>query len=143
MVFVLAAGMAETTAALHRAAELAANSDSRVIVLVPRIASFTSRDLDSADRSIQLLNQYRDVSARAGVDAGVHICVCRRVEDIFEQLVSEPSTIVIGGRRRGWLRPTAEWHLARTLVARGHDVVFEELHADAGMRPARLLETTS
>src|SRR6267143_267405 len=139
-VFVLVTSRQATTRALQKAAQLVGESGRSIVLLVPHVTTFTAPVDPPANAAVELADEYRDLAVRAGVDAFVRVCVCKRIQDIFKQLMHHPSTIVIGGRSRGWLRPTAELQLARTLVA--HDVVFEELRADAGMRPAPLLETT-
>jgi len=139
-VFVLATSAPATLRALRKAEELAGESSASIVVLVPHVTAFTPSGDRPANTVRSLASEYRDLTIRGGVDALVHVCVCRRVEDIFKQLVREPSTIVIAGERGSWVWPTAEWRLARALARNGHRVLFEEIDQQAGVDTASLAQ---
>jgi hypothetical protein len=125
-VFVLATERAATMQALRKAAELTRESGTSIILIVPLITTFSHRD-GQERAAVDLADAYRDLATRVGVNALVRVCACKRMKDIFAVLVCDPSTIVIGGRRRSLLWPTAEGRLADDLVRWGHRVVFEDI----------------
>ena len=135
-VFVLATGRVATAQALGKASELTRQSGASIILLVPHVTAFSAPHDPSSGAAIGLVDEYRDLAMRIGVDARVHVCVCRRMKDIFALLVSDRSMIVIGGRRGSWFWPTAERRLADDLTRCGHAVVFADIDrgasADAG-----------
>jgi hypothetical protein len=138
-ILVLATNGPGTTLALRRAAELARDSRCSVVLLVPHVTTFAVGADQSASTVADLADEFRGLASRTGVDVAVRVCVCRRIEDLFTQLVPAPSTIVLGGNRGPWFWPTAQWRLARTLIRCGYHVVFEDIahHAASGTGATR------
>lgn len=116
-----------TTVALRRAAELACDSGAPIVLLVPCVTTFTGHAGRSGPPAAGLADEFRELAARAGVNALVQVCVCRRIPDIVQLLAADSCTVVLGGGRGRWFRPTAELRLARILARHGHSVVFEDL----------------
>lgn len=124
--FVLATSADATARALSTAGQLASReAGSRVVLLVPDVITYNRPFEVAFNRTAALADHYRELSRRADVDATVRVCVCHRIQDIFERFVSEPATVVIAGRRR-MFRRTPEQRLERSLRGRGYDVVFVE-----------------
>jgi hypothetical protein len=77
---------------------------------------------DLAGPGVFAANCYRDFVRDLGAAARIHLCLCRRIDDMLGLLPSG-STVVIGDTARGWL-PSAERRLARKLRQAGHAVLF-------------------
>jgi K+-sensing histidine kinase KdpD len=136
-VFVVATGRAATAQALRRAGKLARESGASIVLIVPHLTTFASYLERHDDLAVRLADEYRDLATGIGIKAFVRVCVCQRMKDIFVMLVGAVATIVIGGKRGSWFRPTAERRLADDLAKDGHRVVFEDLAAGADAAVAR------
>jgi len=119
---VVATTDAGTRRALVEASRLVNGSGARVLLLVPQIITFMSATGNARDAAA-ITDRYRAMAIDAGVDARVRLCVCRRLDDIFQWMLGPRAHVVIGGRQRWWW-PTAAERMARRLKALGHDVVF-------------------
>ncbi len=114
-VHVLAGTFEATRAALATAIPLARGARTPLVVLVPAEA----RAVGSVDA---LMRRHRDLLHELGGDGQLRLCVCSPA-GIVNQLLPPGSTIVVGGRTRGWL-PTQATRLVRTMAKLGHHVVF-------------------
>jgi hypothetical protein len=113
-----------TAGALRYAAELADGLRARLQVIVPQVVPY-GRDLNDPDVDPRFTAERALEAARcAGVDANVHVVLCRdRVDGLHDALGPE-GIVMIGGRRSWW--PLAERRLAQRLSDRGHKVLFVE-----------------
>lgn len=102
----------ETVAALRQAAKLASGLSARLVVVAPQVVPY-GVDLDQPPVSPEFTaGKMLRLAEAAGVDAGVHVVLCRdRVEGL--ERVLGANDIVIAGEKR----------LARQLVKRGHQVL--------------------
>lgn len=115
-----------TTAALREAKRLSAQFVSaRIVVLVPRVVSPLTPP-DGPREDAVMTRQYRELVSRAGAEAAVHVCVCRRHDDMLRSMVSKQSIIVVGGRCRWWW-PTSEEQIARNVKRMGYSSCFVEV----------------
>jgi len=107
-----------------RAALLAARhaGHTRAVLFVPRAAMSPTSMADTVE-------DYRALAHEAGVTVSVHVCICRRPDDIAQLLGAGDATVVLGGARRRWW-PTRAQRLARRLAKHGHRVVFADVRAD-------------
>src|SRR5579862_8447534 len=135
-VFVLATESDATTRALRRAALIRQETGARIVLLVPEVGA--SRSDRSQDAIAERAAEYRDLATKAGVEAAVCVCVCRRIGDIFRQVVDKPSTIVIG-TADGWFGAAADRRLAAALARQGHAVVLEDKQSRNSDRNGRLI----
>ena len=118
-VVVIATTMEGTRRALMSARQIAGGRDASATLLVPR------RPSSSANGS-HVTQKARTLLAAVGLEATVHVCVCRDVGDIVQLMLGRSSLLVIGGRRSAlWL--TREERLARRLSGQGYSVVFAEV----------------
>jgi len=125
-VYVVATTGEGTQCALLAAQRLAAGLDARIIILVPHVVSYVVPLESPNEDPTVLIDEYRALAARAGVDASVRLCLCRRPIDVFKTLLSERSTIVLGGHRGRWW-PSAAQRMAHELRREGYDIVFVEV----------------
>ena len=129
-VYVLATSDEATTTALRAAREMAGPPRARVVLIAPIVALLSALCARGPrDQSVVVRDKYRRLSSFAGVDATVHVCICRRIDDIFAQLIPARSTIVMGRSRAAWFPWSAEGRLARRLIGRGYHVVLREATA--------------
>jgi hypothetical protein len=125
-VYVVATTCQGTQCALLAAQRLAAGLGARIIILVPHVVSYVVPvDSPSEDPTV-LIDEYRALAATAGVEASVRLCLCRRPIDVFKTLLSDRSTIVLGGHRGRWW-PSAAQRMAHQLRREGYDLVFVEV----------------
>ena len=127
-VHVIATTPEGTKCALTVARQLTHGVDSRVVLLVPRLTSYCDRaDLSSRKRAA-LVDEHHALAADAGVHVTVLVCVCRRLDDVVEQLLGPATLVIVGGRRNLWW-PSREQRLVDRLTSGGHSVVFADLRA--------------
>lgn len=114
----------ETRTALAEAKRLAGECpDSRVVLLVPHLVSYSATLDPPRDAPAEITEHYRALAAEAGLDVAVRVCFCRHREDVFRWMLGRRALVVIGGRRRQWW-PTAAQRMASRLIRDGHEVVF-------------------
>lgn len=116
-VVVIATTMAGTRRALIGARQIAGGRDASATLLVPRRSSANGSHVTQKARTLL---------AEVGLEATVHVCVCRDVGDIVQLMLGRSSLLVIGGRRSA-LWPTREERLSRRLSGQGYSVVFAEV----------------
>lgn len=120
-IYVVATTGDETRAALREAARYAIFAEADVWLVVLHEVPFPL-PLDEPHVSPALLHaQFRELAASAGVEASVHLCLCRNQLDAPPVLFPKPSVVFVGYRRRWW--PTREGRLIRLLRRLGHDVL--------------------
>jgi hypothetical protein len=122
---IVATGEDGTRCALREAKRLAGGSGTRLVVLVPHVLSSFWTATDPSETQV-LSDRYRALATDAGVNAVVHVCVCRRIDDVFRWMLRRHARIIVGGRR-GWWVPSAAERIARRLTRLGHEVVFAAL----------------
>jgi hypothetical protein len=122
---IVATGEAGTRCALREARRLTAAADARFVVLVPHVRSSAWTPGDPRE-TCALTDRYRALALAAGVNAVVHVCVCRRLDDVFRWMLGRRARVIVGGRRGWWLPSSAE-RIARRLTRLGHEVVFAPL----------------
>lgn len=111
-----------TIAALRAAARFAKFVGGAVCLQVLFEVPF-ALPLDKPQIPLTLLNsRYCQLVLQAGIDARLHICLCRNKRDALRRLLKPPSVVVIGGRKRNWLNK--ERRLASLLQELGHEVLF-------------------
>ena|SRR5579871_334100 len=123
-VSVIFTGVAETLAALRRAAALAAELNARVTLFVLQVVPYP---LPVTSPPVLLEfneRRFRLIAETARVETVVLIYLCREPQTAIEAVLPPRSLIVIGGRKHWW--PTREAALARRLRRAGHEVVFTE-----------------
>jgi hypothetical protein len=110
------------------ASELGARIQLCAVIAVPH-----QLPLDQPPVSVAFLQEnLRKLASRAveeGLDPSVHVCLCRDRVLALSQVLKANSLIVLGGRKHWW--PTVESRLARTLRAKGHQVIFVDSRAQA------------
>ena len=127
-IVVLATTADGTRAALGEAKRISGQCTSaRIILLVPRVVSYLTPP-DGPREAAAITEQYRELVSRAGAEAAVHLCVCRRRDDMLRSMVSRQSLIVVGGRCRRWW-PTSEQQIARNVKNMGYASRFVEVPA--------------
>jgi hypothetical protein len=119
-----------TTSALRAAQRLAAGLNARITILVPHVVSYVVPLDHPTEDPTALIDRYRQLASKLGVDAGVRLCLCRTPGDVFRKMLCAGSVVVVGGRRGTWFRRTREERLKRELIRQGHEVVFVDVHAD-------------
>lgn len=124
-IFVLATTPEGTRAAL-RAANRRAQGRCNILLLVPCLTARPDPS-GAADNPAALIDQYHRLAREVCPAAVVYVIVCAQPEDAFRQFLTGPATVLIGGHRGVWWRPTVERRLARRLSRQGHLVVFEDL----------------
>src|SRR5713101_4086449 len=124
-VYVVATTSEGTRSALLAAQRLAAGLDAHIVLLVPHVVSYVVPLESPNEDPTVLIDECRALAASAGVDAFVRLCLCRRPIDVFQTLLGDGSTIVLGGRCGRWW-PSAAQRMARRLRREGYDVVFVE-----------------
>jgi hypothetical protein len=112
-----------TRAALSAAIPLAKGSDARLIVIVPKIVSYTIPLDQHIDSTEFLMRRYRDLVREFDGEAQLRLCVCRRVDDVLRQVLPQHATVVVGGPARAWF-PSGAMKLIRRLTELGHQTVF-------------------
>jgi len=124
-IHVVATSDRETVAALRQAATFAAGLNMRLLLVAPLVVPY-GVDLDRPPVSPKFRGaKMLRFIAEAGVDAGVHVVLCR---DRMEGLKSVLGThaLVISGEKK----------LARELVKRGHQVLV--VGQSMNLRPFRV-----
>ncbi len=127
-VHVLATTVEGTGCALTTAKRLTEGLDARVVLLVPRLKSFSVPLDPTSDEGGGLIDKHRALAANVGVHVTVLLCVCQRYDDVVHQMLGRSSLLVVGGRRRVWW-PTTEERLVSRLFAKGYPVVFAQVGA--------------
>ena len=123
---VIATTCTGTVSALKAAQQIADTRRARVVLLVPRVVSFTL-SLDQPDEDpVAIAESYRTIVDQAGIEANVRVCFCREPRDVFGRLLIDNADVVVGGRRGRWW-PSPEERLARRLTAEGHHVTFADV----------------
>lgn len=113
-----------TAEALRYAAAMANGLRARLQVIVPQVVPY-GRDLNDPDVNPKFTVQRALQSAReAGIDADVHVVLCRDRAEGLHNALGADGLVLIGGRRRWW--PFAERTLAKRLSGWGHKVLFVE-----------------
>jgi hypothetical protein len=130
-VHVLATTVEGTRCALTSAKRLTERLHARVVLLVPRLTSFSVPFDPASDEAAVLIDEHRALAASIGVHVTVLLCVCQRYGDVVHQMLSQSSLLVIGGRKRVWW-PSREERLVSRLFAEGYPVVFAQVGADPG-----------
>jgi len=115
-----------TLAALREAAELASQLGARITLLVPQVVPYPL-PLESPPVLLDFNERrFRVIANESAVETKVSIYLCRdRIQALLSALGSEPSIVVVGGRKRVWW-PTRDEVLARALRQAGHEVIFKE-----------------
>ena len=125
---VIATSCAGTLTALETARHIAVERRTPVVLLVPRVVSFT-RSLDQPDEDpVAIAESYRTIVDQSGIAANVRVCFCREPHDVFGRLLIDDADVVVGGPRGRWW-PSPEERLARRLTAEGHHVTFADVEA--------------
>ncbi len=133
-VYVLATAHDGTTCALTMAKHLTSDLDARIVLLVPRLASFSSRFDPTSQGQAALVDAHQALAVEVGVRVTVLLCECRRHEDLIPVL-DRSSLLIVGGRTRLWW-PSREERLVERLRSEGYAVVFSQVGAErAGARP--------
>lgn len=101
-VHVLATTVEGTRCALMSAKRLTDSLDARVLLLVPRLQSFSARFDPASDERTTLIDENRALAASVGVHVTVLFCVCQRYDDAVHQMFGRSSLVIVGGRRRPW-----------------------------------------
>jgi len=112
--------------------------DARVVLLVPRIKSFSVPFDPASDEGTGLIDEHRAQAANVGVHVTVLFCVCQRYDDVIRQMLSRCSLLVVGGRRRVWW-PSREERLVSRLFAKGYPVVFAQVGAARVVAPGSVI----
>jgi hypothetical protein len=114
-----------TRAALLEAGRLATHfGRQQVTVLVPHIAAPLG-SLDSPGADTDMVERYRRIARRTGVDATVSLCICGALREMFRWMLPRGCVVIVGGRRRWWW-PTREQRIADVLTSAGHRIVFAD-----------------
>jgi len=122
---VIATSDAGTRAALLEARELARRRDvAKVVLLVPRVAS-TIASAEAPDVDTAMVERYRRIASRCGVNATVRLCVCGSLREAVQWMLPRGGVVVVGGQRRWWW-PTREQRIADSLKKKGHAIVFAQ-----------------
>jgi len=102
----------ETISALRHAAKLSTGLGARLLVLAPQVVPY-GVDLDQPPVSPEFTaGRMLRLAEQAGVEADVHVVLCRNRLDGLESVLGTHA-VVIGGENK----------LARQLSKRGHDVL--------------------
>jgi len=125
---VLATTRDGTRGALDVAKRLTSGLDARIVLLLPRLASFAGRVDVGSEECNALVDEHRALAADVGVHVNVLCCVCHRYDDLVHQMLDDSSLLVIGGRHRLWW-PGREERLVRRLSREGYPVVFARVAA--------------
>lgn len=121
-VYVVATAGAETRAALLEAARYAVFAGADVWLVVLHEVPFPLA-LSEPHVSPALLHaRFRELAVAAGVEASVHVCLCRNRLDAPPVLFPKRSVVFVGCRRTWW--PTRDWRLIRLLRKLGHEVLL-------------------
>jgi len=113
-VFVLATDLEATAGAIREASRLV-DPMNHAVVLVPHV-------LDAqhpVDRAHEHDASIRALAAHYGLRIRVHVCACRSRLDIFRQLVTEPSIVIMGEAKAA----ADNTPLRTALQAQGHVVI--------------------
>ncbi len=102
--------------------------DARVVLLVPRLKSFSVPFDPASDEGTRLIDEHRAQAASVGVHVTVLLCVCQRYDDVVHQMLGRSSLLVVGGQKRVWW-PSREERLVSRLFAEGYPVVFAQIGA--------------
>jgi hypothetical protein len=121
-VHVIWTGDAATAAALRSASRLAAFAEGTVCLDVLYRVPFALPLHQPQVSAAWLHSHYRNFVDSAGVQASIHICLCRDEMEAVKDLFKTPAIVVVGGRKRTWLNK--ERRLARLLERLGHEVLF-------------------
>lgn len=125
---VIATSCTGTVSALKAAQQIADKRRARVVLLIPRVVSFTL-SLDQPDEDpAAIAESYRTIVDQADVEASVRVCFCREPRDVFGRLLIDSADVVVGGQRGRWF-PSREERLVRRLTADGHHVTFADVEA--------------
>jgi hypothetical protein len=100
----------------------------RIVLLVPRLASYAAPVDAARDSRSALLEQHKAAAVAAGAEVTMLFCECRRAEDAVYQMLGASSLVIVGGRRSAWW-PSREQRLAARLTAEGYPVVFAQVGA--------------
>ncbi|HEY7306579.1 MAG TPA: hypothetical protein VH601_20815 [Bryobacteraceae bacterium] len=110
-----------TMVALKRAAELAAQLNARIRIVMPQVVPYPlpidRPTVDPAFRARRFLN----LSLGGALDIQIDVRLCRNSWDGLTQALAPQSVVVIGGSNRRFAR---ERRLMRRLALAGYDVVF-------------------
>jgi hypothetical protein len=129
-VHVLATTVEGTRCALTSAKRLTERLHARVVLLVPRLTSFSVPFDPASDEAAVLIDEHRALAEHRCARHGAALCVSR-YGDVVHQMLSQSSLLVIGGRKRVWW-PSREERLVSRLFAEGYPVVFAQVGADPG-----------
>jgi hypothetical protein len=121
-IFVLFTGVRKTLDALWSAGRLARDLDVHIEIIVPEIVPYPL-PLDEPPVPRSFWNhRYRTIVEQAGIDTGIHVCLCRDPREAVDRLLTPGSIVVIGTRHRWW--PTREYRFGRWLRTKGYHVIF-------------------
>jgi hypothetical protein len=123
--FVLATTTHGTRAALKAAARHVGERGN-LVLLVPCLTNRGQPNV-APEQTTSLIDRYRALAEEQCPSAAVYVVVCHRPEDAFRQFLTEPPTVVLGGRRSRWWWPSAERRMAKRLSRQGYRIVFEDL----------------
>ena len=124
-VFVVFTDAPGTRAALRWAEGLAQNLDAHIRLIMTYEVPY-ALPLTRPPVAVEFLeDQVRKVAGQTHLEVAAHIYLCRDQERELRLLLTSPSLIVVGGKRRWW--PTSAQKLAQTLQKGGHHVIFAEL----------------
>ncbi len=103
----------ETVAALRQAARLAAGLNTRLLIVAPQVVPWAA-EIDQPPVSPEFTaGKMLRLAEEAGVDAGVHVVLCRDWVEGLESVLGSHAVVIAGEKR-----------LARQLVKRGHQVLL-------------------
>jgi len=128
-VHVLATTHDGTKCALDVAKRLTAGLEARVVLLLPRLASFAGGFDPSGQERPRLVDEHRALAADVGLQVEVLFCVCQRYDDVVHQMLGRSSLLIVGGKTRTWW-PTSEERLVSRLCTEGYAVVFAQVAAE-------------
>jgi hypothetical protein len=128
-----------TRCALDAAKRLTSGLNARVVLIVPRLASFAG-GFDASKERNALVDEHRALAVDVGVHAKVLFCLCHRYDDVAHQMLGRSSLLIVGGRKRAWW-PTREERLVSRLSGEGYPVVFAQVGAER--RASHTLEAAS
>ena len=127
-----------TRGALTVARRLTSGLDARVVLLVPRLPSYSATFDPSGQARAAVIDEHRALAASIGMHVTVLLCVCRRYDDVVHQMLGRASLVIIGGRRRSWW-PSREERLTARLSAEGYPVVFAQVGAERATSHASVI----
>ncbi len=121
-VSVVATSDAATLFALKQAAAYAQFASSGLNLVVLHEVHFALPVDEPAVQLEWLHSHFRDLVSAAGIDASIHLCLCRNKFDAARQFFRAPGVVFLSGRKGWW--PSRERRFIRLLEKLGQEVVL-------------------